>query len=189
MAPHRRDPPRSRTGRPHGIACVTRPAFRGCGSMICAIQSSPNLQNGCARPCPGINHGLSVPTEAGALQPHPDRRKTFRARSARCHARCGAQSLEAGSRCVTSQTTSQSTFLTRTATAKPLILRMRRGVRVVEGARLESVCRGNLTEGSNPSLSAKTITNFVSIGYYQRNHLVFTIAHPRLSHMATEPRA
>src|SRR5205823_4943101 len=29
-----------------------------------------------------------------------------------------------------------------------------RGVRVVEGARLESVCRGNLTEGSNPSLSA-----------------------------------
>ena|SRR5205809_909163 len=32
---------------------------------------------------------------------------------------------------------------------------MRRGVRVVEGARLESVCRGNLTEGSNPSLSAR----------------------------------
>ena len=31
-----------------------------------------------------------------------------------------------------------------------------RGVRVVEGARLESVCRGNLTEGSNPSLSAST---------------------------------
>src|SRR4051812_46077055 len=31
----------------------------------------------------------------------------------------------------------------------------RRGVRVVEGARLESVCRGNSTEGSNPSLSAK----------------------------------
>ena len=31
---------------------------------------------------------------------------------------------------------------------------MRRGVRVVEGARLESVCRGNLTAGSNPALSA-----------------------------------
>jgi len=30
----------------------------------------------------------------------------------------------------------------------------RRDVRVVEGARLESVCRGNSTEGSNPSLSA-----------------------------------
>ncbi len=30
----------------------------------------------------------------------------------------------------------------------------RRGVRVVEGARLESVCRGNLTAGSNPALSA-----------------------------------
>ena len=31
-----------------------------------------------------------------------------------------------------------------------------RGVRVAEGARLESVCRGNPTEGSNPSLSAKS---------------------------------
>ena len=31
---------------------------------------------------------------------------------------------------------------------------MRRGVRAVEGARLESVCRGNLTAGSNPALSA-----------------------------------
>jgi hypothetical protein len=33
-------------------------------------------------------------------------------------------------------------------------LTLRRDVRVVEGARLESVCRGNSTEGSNPSLSA-----------------------------------
>ena len=31
----------------------------------------------------------------------------------------------------------------------------RRDVRVVEGARLESVCRGNSTVGSNPTLSAK----------------------------------
>ena len=30
-----------------------------------------------------------------------------------------------------------------------------RGVRVAEGARLEIVCRGDSTEGSNPSLSAK----------------------------------
>src|SRR5208282_2622713 len=30
----------------------------------------------------------------------------------------------------------------------------RRGVRVVEGARLESVCWGNSTVGSNPTLSA-----------------------------------
>ncbi|MBZ4655001.1 MAG: hypothetical protein JG781_2358 [Peptococcaceae bacterium] len=29
--------------------------------------------------------------------------------------------------------------------------------RVVEGARLESVCRGNSTEGSNPSLSASKV--------------------------------
>ena len=37
---------------------------------------------------------------------------------------------------------------------KLLIPLERRDVRVVEGARLESVCRGNSTEGSNPSLSA-----------------------------------
>ncbi len=30
----------------------------------------------------------------------------------------------------------------------------RRGVRVAEGARLESVCGGNFTAGSNPALSA-----------------------------------
>jgi hypothetical protein len=36
---------------------------------------------------------------------------------------------------------------------KLLIPLNRRDVRVVEGARLESVCRGNSTEGSNPSLS------------------------------------
>jgi hypothetical protein len=48
-----------------------------------------------------------------------------------------------------------------------LILK-RRDVRVVEGARLESVCRGNSTVGSNPTLSANyfkilsKITNILS---------------------------
>jgi hypothetical protein len=37
---------------------------------------------------------------------------------------------------------------------KVLIPLERRDVRVVEGARLESVCRGNSTVGSNPTLSA-----------------------------------
>src|SRR5262245_23119827 len=37
---------------------------------------------------------------------------------------------------------------------KLLIPLSRRDVRVVEGARLESVCRGNSTVGSNPTLSA-----------------------------------
>ena len=37
---------------------------------------------------------------------------------------------------------------------KLLIPLARRDVRVVEGARLESVCRGNSTVGSNPTLSA-----------------------------------
>ena len=31
-----------------------------------------------------------------------------------------------------------------------------RGVRVAEGARLESVCAGNCTAGSNPALSARS---------------------------------
>ena len=39
---------------------------------------------------------------------------------------------------------------------KLLIPKMRRDVRVVEGARLESVCRGNSTVGSNPTLSANS---------------------------------
>ena len=39
---------------------------------------------------------------------------------------------------------------------KLLIPLERRDVRVVEGARLESVCRRNSTEGSNPSLSASS---------------------------------
>src|SRR5580692_11893856 len=34
---------------------------------------------------------------------------------------------------------------------------LRRGVRAVEGARLESECRGNSTVGSNPTLSATSI--------------------------------
>ena len=40
---------------------------------------------------------------------------------------------------------------------KLLIRKTRRDVRVVEGARLESVCRGNSTVGSNPSLSANPL--------------------------------
>ena len=39
---------------------------------------------------------------------------------------------------------------------KLLIPLNRRDVRVVEGARLESVCRGNSTVGSNPTLSANS---------------------------------
>jgi hypothetical protein len=46
------------------------------------------------------------------------------------------------------------------ATHKLLILKWR-DVRVVEGARLESVCRGNSTVGSNPTLSANLATGEV----------------------------
>jgi hypothetical protein len=45
--------------------------------------------------------------------------------------------------------------------ARPVQL-PRRGGRVVEGARLESVYRGNLIEGSNPSLSASAL--FLPVG-------------------------
>ena len=54
-----------------------------------------------------------------------------------------------------SQFLSQSGVLGWTARPKLLILQVRRDVRVVEGARLESVCRGNSTVGSNPTLSAR----------------------------------
>src|SRR5215831_993071 len=49
-------------------------------------------------------------------------------------------------------------------TARNLLNLKRRDVRVVEGARLESVCRGNSTVGSNPTLSAKSCRLF-SEGY------------------------
>src|SRR5438876_5373433 len=54
-----------------------------------------------------------------------------------------------------SQFLSQFGFWAEPLARKPLILQMRRDVRVVEGARLESVCRGNSTVGSNPTLSAR----------------------------------
>ena len=52
------------------------------------------------------------------------------------------------------QFATQFGFRARPLARKQLILKTRRDVRVVEGARLESVCTGNRTEGSNPSLSA-----------------------------------
>ena len=55
---------------------------------------------------------------------------------------------------VTSQSRHSLTLSGSPPRGKLLIPLNRRDVRVVEGARLESVCRGNSTEGSNPSLSA-----------------------------------
>ena len=53
---------------------------------------------------------------------------------------------------------------------------------MVEGARLESVCRGNSTEGSNPSLSATSLASgpvvgvrFV-FGVARAQHVSFTAA-------------
>ena len=52
------------------------------------------------------------------------------------------------------QFATQFRFRAEPLARKLLILKTRRDVRVVEGARLESVCRGNSTVGSNPTLSA-----------------------------------
>ena len=54
----------------------------------------------------------------------------------------------------TSHRTSQWAWAGSVERGKLLIPISRRDVRVVEGARLESVCRGNSTVGSNPTLSA-----------------------------------
>ena len=60
---------------------------------------------------------------------------------------------------VSDDLTSQSRHSLRLSGSPPsgklLIPLERRDVRVVEGARLESVCRGNSTVGSNPTLSAR----------------------------------
>ena len=53
---------------------------------------------------------------------------------------------------------------------KLLIPLERRDVRVVEGARLESVCRGNSTVGSNPTLSA--IRKLLSLNNLSCNNLL-----------------
>ncbi len=55
---------------------------------------------------------------------------------------------------VTSQSRYSLTLSGSPPHGKLLIPLNRRDVRVVEGARLESVCRGNSTVGSNPTLSA-----------------------------------
>src|SRR5262245_37534510 len=51
------------------------------------------------------------------------------------------------------------------SSAKLLLPLERRDVRVVEGARLESVCRGNSTVGSNPTLSAMLFTKYFNYSY------------------------
>ena len=53
-----------------------------------------------------------------------------------------------------------------------LYLKLRRGGRVVEGARLESVYSGNTIEGSNPSLSA--INQDISQTIYKQNNFCHT---------------
>ena len=46
---------------------------------------------------------------------------------------------------------------------------------MAEGARLESVFRGNSNVGSNPTLSARNFSSFDSIGY--NNHTLMLVFH------------
>ena len=62
---------------------------------------------------------------------------------------------------VTSQSRHSLALSGNPPSGKLLIPLNRRDVRVVEGARLESVCRGNSTVGSNPSLSANRSCVFI----------------------------
>ena len=64
---------------------------------------------------------------------------------------------------VTSQSRHSLTLSGSPPHGKLLIPFERRDVRVVEGARLESVCRGNSTEGSNPTLSANKLSQITTI--------------------------
>lgn len=43
---------------------------------------------------------------------------------------------------------------------------IRKGAGVVELARLESVCTGNCTEGSNPSLSTKELSDLSESSFF-----------------------
>jgi plasmid stabilization system protein ParE len=76
---------------------------------------------------------------------------------------------------VTSQSRYSLTLSGSPPHGKLLIPFERRDVRVVEGARLESVCRRNPTEGSNPSLSANSQT--INLKTYSIH-----VAIPRVAH-------
>ncbi len=67
---------------------------------------------------------------------------------------CEIQGIVETSEDLTSQLRHSLTLSGSPPHGKLLIPLTRRDVRVVEGARLESVCRGNSTVGSNPTLSA-----------------------------------
>ncbi len=133
------------------------------------------------RPRAGVDQWPPVAADAGALLAHPHRREAA-GLDALDEARRGAEQNGDGNADGTGKTkgddpetpnngaeipllmalaegvTSQSRHSLRLAGSPPsgklLNPLARRDVRVVEGARLESVCRGNSTVGSNPTLSA-----------------------------------
>src|SRR5262245_3186958 len=100
----------------------------------------------CADRCEA--EGARCTTHRGIVKTRLDRSRTKRDRGRRTPpiAAC------------TSQSASQSAWAASVERGKLLIPISRRDVRVAEGARLESVCRGNSTVGSNPTLSAIPIS-------------------------------
>src|SRR4030095_5017140 len=91
----------------------------------------------------------------------------------------------------TSQAPSQSVWAGSVERGKLLIPLARRDVRVVEGARLESVCRGNSTVGSNPTLSARTFLyeSLCTVRSSLRRCLLFTNRNRRVIFEETDVRA
>ena len=63
-------------------------------------------------------------------------------------------------------------------TARKSLILKRRDVRVVEGARLESVCRGNSTVGSNPTLSAILLFAVFAEHFAQNQRDSRSLCHP-----------
>ena len=151
-------------------------AARRCGPARAAVPRPPAYgdhragRDGRGRPCARINQRPLVTADAGALFAHPDRREAPGARRpGRPPRRSTAETVNGNGTApneteipaivevaddLTSQSRHSLVLRGSPPAGKLLIPHERRDVRVVEGARLESVCRGNSTEGSNPSLSA-----------------------------------
>ncbi len=133
----------------------TKQGFPACASMIFGIQSSPSWGMGVPDYIIGVYQPVTCPEGCWSIIPTS-----------------GSSEKSVGSKRVTSQSTSQSADLAESVSLQPIDSKQWRGVREVEGARLESVCRGNLTEGSNPSLSARFRSKSLKtkIIYFQAEH-------------------
>ena len=160
------------SGTRPGARCETAQTCTGSGSMTCATRSSPSWPRWAWRTT--CSNRSAVICRAGCWSTTRTSESTRSARLSTlwmppdARQRIMAMAMAMG----TAQTETEiqtvvevaddltSQYVTLLLQGSPpsgklLIPLNRRDVRVVEGARLESVCRGNSTVGSNPTLSAK----------------------------------